>query len=101
MTLREMVDEYNRLTGQNIKKFQDRATAERRLAEIRPKEKVKMSKTQHKVTCNGETYRSVFKAFEANGLPINKHIAFRTKLFAAGSLDFVHEDKTCVFEVIS
>lgn len=38
LTLAEMVKKYNELTGKNIKKFRDRATAEAKLAEVLPKE---------------------------------------------------------------
>lgn len=35
MSAQEMVDEFNEITGQNIKKFSDRKTGAKRLAEAR------------------------------------------------------------------
>lgn len=44
------------------------------------------------VDVDGETYRSVRAAFEALGLPISKHIAFRMELKEKGKLHaFGHE----------
>jgi len=44
------------------------------------------------VDVDGETYTSVYKAFLALGLPVNKHIAFRGELKEAGKLTrFGHE----------
>lgn len=47
LTLKQMVEKYNELTGKNITKFRDRATAEKKLAEVMPKkakaEKVRKS----------------------------------------------------------
>lgn len=42
--------------------------------------------TRHQVRVDGVLYRSVAAAFEALGLPMSKHIAFRGQLKAAGKL---------------
>lgn len=100
----ELVQYYNKHAESPIKKFKDRATAEKRVqamldaapkeAEVEPKKarakkstaEVKHLKSVVTVTIkkgDKETvkeFRSVFVAFEELGLPINKHRAFRKEL---------------------
>lgn len=130
MTGKELVEEYNALTKKNITKFQDRATAERRVLEARkehapkpaqgkkrdkpvwpfegkpqivaPEKKPKAEKkapvdnearrVKNHVRVAGVEYRSVAAAFEALGLPMNKHIKFRAKLKASGAETFDGHD---------
>lgn len=57
--------------------------------------------TRNGVVCNGQEFRSTFAAFEAFGLPDNKHIKFRKELKAAGFATFVHDGKEYKFVVTS
>jgi hypothetical protein len=111
MSSKELVDEYNSNSGKDpIKKFSDRATAERRVDEQRLKssvqeirfpkraaaikeswkdEKTKAARSKREgVSVDGNLYRSTHAAFQALLLPQNKAIAFRAKLKAAGTLKF-------------
>jgi len=54
---------------------------------------------RHPVIVAGVPYASVAKAFTALGLPMNKHVAFRAKLAAAGEGDFEHDGKVHSFTV--
>ena len=47
MTMNEMVAEYNKLTGKNIKKFETKAIAEKRLEEARKSKTVPTSQVPH------------------------------------------------------
>lgn len=112
MTTAEILAEYNKLTGKNVKKFTDRKAAERRLKAARivsessvttSKSKVaakgkkkkphKTNVTQHirhrvsvqKGKTKAKEYRSVKQAFEELGLPLGVHIKFRMALKAKGS----------------
>lgn len=45
-------------------------------------------------------YRSVKEAFEANNLPLSKHIRFRIELKQHAQLTFEHEGKSYTFNVV-
>jgi len=61
-SMKEMVDEYNKLTGKSIKKFRDAATAKKQLAAA----KKKPSKSSwQRVKVNGTEYRSTTAAYIA------------------------------------
>lgn len=53
--------------------------------------------TKSRVMVDGVEYASVFKAFEALGLPVPKHGKFRKDLKIAGALPFEHDGKTHKF----
>ena len=105
----ELVNYYNAHSGKTpIKKFADRATAERRVSVLIPakpkkdteKKSSKAKHQQHKVMVDGTEYRSTKAAFEALKLPLGSHITFRMKLKAAGKLDFEHGDKKIKFAIV-
>lgn len=123
MTPTQLVAEYNAGSGKPpIKKFVDRATAERRVEELRAKladkplplpknvrfpkraaairdswenEEVRARRSKREcVSVQGVIYKSTKAAFKVLGLPPNKCIAFRGKLKAAGILKYgEHEFK--------
>lgn len=123
MTTKEMIAEYNRLTGKNIKKFSSRAAGEKQLIAARKKhgpEKVetvgraeavreswnvkktaaaRSKKDNVAVEGHGE-FRSVKQAFEKLKLPIGKHIRFRGELKSAGKLAFEYNNHTFKFTVV-
>lgn len=98
MTMQEMVEHYNKLTGKSIKKFETLSTGKRMLAaaieENRAKSiqrswrdtkvsEARRSRTNVEVrdgNSHGKVigrYRSVRGAFLALGLPIGRHVRFR------------------------
>lgn len=111
----ELVAFYNKHSEKPIKKFADRATAEKRCQAILDDIKSKSQATHTRVSdkkphthkrdtdkqlksactvvvvdskgkrSEPEGHRSVLKAFERHGLPINKHKAFRKELKKSGS----------------
>jgi len=107
-TTRELVDFYNEHAERPVKKFANRATAERRVqamidelypkaddekraeaqrrAWANPEVKAARSRRQH-VKVDGVTYRSVKQAFEQLNLPLTKHIKFRGELKALGHVE--------------
>jgi hypothetical protein len=104
----ELVAKYNELVPDKpVKKFADRATAEKRLVPLLPKTKVKTPKApkadhvsredqrmvKHGVTVDGVEYRSVLQAFQTLNLPIGRHIGFRGKLKTSekGRLGFEYD----------
>lgn len=119
-TMQEVVTEYNKLTGQNIKRFATVEIGEKRLALAKESKPVPTPKTHKKVvssakpgkqvastaghkqrvTVNGNPYRSVFVAFEMLGLPIGKHIKFRGKLKASADEVFEHDGKKYHFKIV-
>jgi len=125
-TMKEVVDEFNKLSGQNIKRFSTVAVGEKRIeffkkglfketGEVakpkanRPVEKasaVKPSKPSNakghkqRITVDGNPYRSVAEAFTSLDLPMNKHIRFRTALKVSGKETFEHESRKYVFVII-
>lgn len=118
---KDLVAYYNKHTENQIKKFSDRATAERKVqaildakkekAHVKPKpapakqrlEAPATAKLQSTVTVKDgrrETeYRSVLRAFIALGLPENKHKAFRKALKQSGSETFEHDGTKYEFSV--
>lgn len=101
-TTAELVAFYNERTGKSIKKFQDRATAEKRcrnLLEVNPIAKswqdseVAAKRKQRTnvivIAEDGTTneYRSVAAAFKALDLDLKHHIPFRMLLKEKGKLE--------------
>ncbi len=114
-TMKDVVDEYNSLTGEKIKRFATVEVGEKRLALAKASKPVSEKKQpvapktskpvvgdncKKRVTVNKIPYRSVFVAFEALGLPVNKHIKFRAKLKLSGDEVFEHEGKKYHFVVV-
>lgn len=116
MTMSEIIAEHNKLTGKTVKRFSDRKSAERRLADARasadakpkpvqpPADNAKRSESiavtwrnkkvaaarskRDGVTVGGKQYRSVPAAFLALGLPMCKMIKFRLELKAKREATF-------------
>lgn len=112
-TMGEVVAEYNKLTGQSIKRFATVEVGEKRIAAakagidvvIKPqpvptKKKATSNGSKQRITVDGVPHRSVFTAFEVLKLPINKHIKFRGELKAAGHATFEHAGKKYKFIVV-
>lgn len=117
----ELVAYYNERAEKPVKKFADRATAEKRVrpfleadAATAPKRTLSEAiaaswtrpdvaaarSTRNAVRANGTEYRSVREAFRALRLPIEKHIPFRMSLKAAGKATFETGKKSVSFEII-
>lgn len=83
--------EFNYNTGKALRKAGKPADAAGRAAAIAASwadpSVAQARTTRHAVKANGTQYRSVLAAFEALGLPLGQHIAFRAKLKAAGKLE--------------
>ena len=58
------------------------------------------ARKHNRVNVDGVEYRSVAAAFQALGLPMGKHVAFRKKLKAAGNDEFEHEGKAYKFSIV-
>lgn len=93
-TLKEMVEEYNALTGESVKRFPDRATAERRLAGARKvtEEAQQFTPLTRHQTCavevDGQRYDSTLQAFKDLDLPVGQHQKFRKELRQKGTATF-------------
>lgn len=105
----ELIDFYNAHAEKPVKKFTNRAAAERRVQElidsmepekdeppVDPKRSAAIAESwadpavkakrsaRHKVRVDGVEFRSVAAAFEALGLPMNQHVKFRGSLKQEG-----------------
>lgn len=96
-TLKQLVEEYNALTGENVKRFPDRATAERRLAKAKEGVQTFTPLTRHQpcaVEVSGEhlegsqRYDTTLQAFKALELPLGQHQRFRKELRQKGAAVF-------------
>lgn len=99
MKTAELVNYYNAHSGKApVKKFADRATAEKRVAALLPtpassSKKTKGVKTPRtRVSVDGTQYNSVGDAFLRLKLPMGRAIKFRMNLKKEGTLKF--EDHT-------
>lgn len=93
-TMRDVVAEFNKLSGQNVKRFATISIGERRIAAFKAG-MARAATTGHKqrITVDRIPYRSVAVAFVALKLPMSKHIKFRAKLKVSGQETFEHEGK--------
>ena len=123
-TMKEVVTEYNELTGENVKRFATVEVGEKRIAQFKARvpakpAATKPAATKHaatkpaatkpatnegnfkmRITVDAVPYRSVKIAFEALGLPLGRHIKFRADLHKEGRKVFEHEGKQLVFTLI-
>lgn len=124
VTTQELVDYYNKHSEKPIKKFTDRATAEKRVqamldakttkahapataptkapAAAKPKAKESKSKSLCNVKVNkGEAkqHHSVFQAFEYYKLPVAHHKKVRVELKAHGKAKYEHKGTLYEFSV--
>lgn len=113
-TVAQLLGEYNRLTGNALKRFPNKAEAIRLVTEARAKyakprslatkaqwrnkkvAKERATRTSVIVQGHGE-FASLAKAFNALNLPRNGRIRFRMALKAAGMKTYTHEGTTYTF----
>ncbi len=105
VTMKDVVAEYNKLTGANIKRFATLDIGLKRLASAKKNVEKKnepfvVEKKEYKmrIRVDGEPMRSVLEAFVKFGLPINKHGKFRLKMKQDGKAIFDHNGKQYLFE---
>lgn len=123
----ELIAKYNELNPDKpVKKFADRATAEKRVAAAMqalaklapapaPAAKAPRSApapaaqkpdrsderyVRNNVSVGGVVYKSVADAFKKIGLPMSRHIPFRAKVKTEGQATFEHEGKSYVFKKV-
>jgi hypothetical protein len=121
LTIKQMVDEYNALTGENIKRFASRSDGNRRLMKARisaayvdskyaisarrswrdPEVRAKRQR-RNNVIVNGTFYRSVRAAFISLDLPVARATKFRLHLnrTESGEMTYHHEGKDYKFKNI-
>lgn len=123
----ELIAKYNELNPDKpVKKFADRATAEKRVAAAlqalaklapapAPAAKAPRSApapaaqkpdrsderyVRNNVSVGGVVYKSVADAFKKIGLPMSRHIPFRAKVKTEGQATFEHDGKSYVFKKV-
>ena len=119
----ELIAKYNELNPDKpVKKFADRATAEKRvaaalqaLAKLAPAPAPARSApapaaqkpdrsderyVRNNVSVGGVVYKSVADAFKKIGLPMSRHIPFRAKVKTEGQATFEHDGKSYVFKKV-
>jgi len=128
-TTAELIAEYNRLTGKNIKRFSTRKAGELQVERMLNKPnavKAESAPAEHKnrslaareswgsskvakarsardgVKVEGVAYRSVAAAFKELGLPMGKHIPFRAQVKRDGHATFVADgDRKYKFTIVA
>jgi hypothetical protein len=103
-TMKELVDEYNELTGKNVKRFATTSHAEKAIAKLSApvEEKKSVAKKEYKmrIEVDGVKHRSVASAFHDIGLPMGKCIRFRGVLRSLGVQSFDHDGKKYHFKIL-
>jgi superfamily II DNA helicase RecQ len=100
-TMKDMVAEYNELTGEDVKKFKSKDEAKKAIAKAKkPKTEKKAGKEPAmKVSVGKNLYKSVTAAFTGEEVPFNAK--FRKELNSEGTMTFKKEDGTkLVFKIL-